>query len=453
MKTRVFGALLLVGALALVYADTPANCTFDDVMGDWMLYETERSGKADIDCDDMGPLVHKTNVSLLYPNIAVDEYANRGTWTMIYNQGFEIKVAGRSYFAFSMYQKTGTKVVSYCGKTLSGWSRDVTVRNWACYRAVKATPVDPKVEVLPLRDTLMSQSYKYNKQFVSQINELQDSWVATVYPHYEEKTLHDHTRRNGGKASSFLGLARAASSNVMRRLQDAMLPQAWDWRNVSGVNYVSPVRSQGNCGSCYAFASMAALESRVRILTNNEQKPVFSPQDIVGCTKLAQGCDGGFPYLIAGRYGQDQGAVLEECSPYEGKNDVCRTDSNCLRHYVSNYRYVGGYYGACNEMEMKAALVKGGPVVIGFEVYPDFMHYKGGVYHYTGLTDKFNPLELTNHAVTLVGYGVDDVTGEKFWTVKNSWGTQWGEDGFFRIRRGNDECAIESMAVEIIPIP
>lgn len=101
---------------------------------------------------------------------------------------------------------------------------------------------------------------------------------------------------------------------------------------------------------------------------------------------------------------------------------------------------------------MRINLVKNGPMAIAFEVYSDFMHYKSGIYHHTFLEDKFNPFELTNHAVLLVGYGADEATGEKYWIVKNSWGEGWGEKGFFRIRRGTDECAIESMAVEAFPI-
>lgn len=99
---------------------------------------------------------------------------------------------------------------------------------------------------------------------------------------------------------------------------------------------------------------------------------------------------------------------------------------------------------------MKISLVENGPIAVAFEVYDDFFNYKGGIYHHTGLKDHLNPFELTNHAVTLVGYG--ESNGEKFWTVKNSWGPEWGESGYFRIRRGTDECSIESIAVESFPI-
>ena len=101
---------------------------------------------------------------------------------------------------------------------------------------------------------------------------------------------------------------------------------------------------------------------------------------------------------------------------------------------------------------MRVELVRNGPMAVAFEVYSDFFHYKGGVYQHTGLQDKFNPFELTNHAVLLVGYGVDAETGLKYWSVRNSWGDTWGENGYFRIRRGVDECAIESVAVESFPI-
>uniref|UniRef100_H3DQF2 Cathepsin C n=2 Tax=Tetraodon nigroviridis TaxID=99883 RepID=H3DQF2_TETNG len=164
------------------------------------------------------------------------------------------------------------------------------------------------------------------------------------------------------------------------------------------------------------------------------------------------GCDGGFPYLI-GKYVQDFGIVDESCFPYAGKDSPCDVSQSCRRIYTAEYKYVGGFYGGCSEAAMMVELVNNGPMAVALEVYPDFLNYKGGIYHHTGLTDHFNPFELTNHAVLLVGYGYCDVTGQKYWIVKNSWGTGWGEDGYFRIRRGSDECAIESIAVAASPIP
>ena len=99
---------------------------------------------------------------------------------------------------------------------------------------------------------------------------------------------------------------------------------------------------------------------------------------------------------------------------------------------------------------MKLALYNNGPVAVSFEVEDDFFHYKGGIYQHTGLKNKFNPFELTNHAVVAVGWGEEN--GVPYWIVKNSWGAKWGEEGYFRIIRGQDECAIESIAVETFPI-
>lgn len=197
---------------------------------------------------------------------------------------------------------------------------------------------------------------------------------------------------------------------------------------------------------------MGMLEARIRILTNNTQTPILSPQEVVSCSQYAQGCEGGFPYLTAGKHAQDFGVLEEACFPYAGAAAPC-APRDCPRVYAAAYGYVGGYYGACNEALMRLELVRHGPMAVAFEVHDDFLHYRGGVYHHTGLRDPFNPFELTNHAVLLVGYGTDAASGQDFWIVKNSWGVGWGEGGYFRIRRGTDECAIESIAVAATPIP
>jgi len=94
-----------------------------------------------------------------------------------------------------------------------------------------------------------------------------------------------------------------------------------------------------------------------------------------------------------------------------------------------------------NQTHMMTALLENGPITAAFTVMEDFPAYRGGVYHHvTGAA-------LGGHAITIVGWGVED--GVKYWTVKNSWSTYWGDEGFFRIRRGTNECGIEGQATGI----
>jgi len=458
--------LLLMGTLvwSRVRADTPANCTYDDIVGSWTFYETERSGDNSIDCTKQGAAVEKLKLELVFPSSAMDQFGNAGTWTMIYNQGFEVTVNGRTYFGFSDYEEVPNKggVISYCHriKLGMGWSHDVTVRNWACFSGKKTTKGErqaPKFH--PVRNNTSSQAgrkYRQEQWQVDLINSAQQSWVATIYPHLQDSNEDHIHKMKGGRHSVLYSKPKKASHRLKGREETnhEFLPESWDWRNVDGQNYVSEVRDQGQCGSCYAFSSLGMLESRVKILTRNTKNFTFSPQDVVSCSPLSQGCEGGFPYLVAGRYGKSYGVLEEDCMPYRGTDDSCG-QSKCIRHYTASYSYVGGYYGGCSETAMKRALVENGPLAVSFEVYDDFMMYKSGVYHHTNLINQghFEPFEVTNHAVVLVGYGHDPVVGEDYWIIKNSWSTAWGEDGYFRIRRGTDECSVESIAVEAIPIP
>jgi len=456
--------LLTVGA----QADTPANCTYEDVEGGWIFYESERSQDSKIDCMGLVPVVSKFRVDLKYPNKAIDQFGNVGTWTMVYNQGFEVTVSGRSYFAYSDYkEESPDKVVSYCHQTKkgSGWAHDVTVRNWSCFTGRKVTRPGEKYKPKYHKSSASllnkaTELYTQTKEDAVLINTKQNSWRATVYPDMQNVPIQDIYRMRGGQRSVLHSKPtpkrdiQKPETLLYQKQVKSYLPDSWDWRNVSGRNFVSEVRNQGSCGSCYAFSSMGMLEARVKIATKNTNNFVFSPQDVVSCSPLAQGCEGGFPYLIAGRYAKDYGVVEEECNPYQGKDGECSTKT-CLKHYVASYKYVGDYYGGCSEDAMKKALVENGPLSVSFEVYDDFMHYKSGVYHHTGLvlSTHFHPFEITNHAVLLVGYGHDADLKEDYWTIKNSWGPGWGEGGFFRIRRGVDECSVESIAVESFPIP
>ena len=129
-------------------------------------------------------------------------------------------------------------------------------------------------------------------------------------------------------------------------------------------------------------------------------------------------------YLI-GKYAEDFGLTEEQCDPYTGNEGACRNICPAQkRAYGTEYAYSGGFYGATSEKSMMMDLYHGGPMAIAFEVYDDFFNYKGGVYsHKTAANLKVNDdhWEQTNHAVLLVGWGEEN--GQKYWLVKNSWGT------------------------------
>ncbi|KAG9265278.1 dipeptidyl peptidase 1 [Astyanax mexicanus] len=447
-------ALVLALWAGVSRADTPANCTYEELLGTWVFQVSNVGQGSSINCTAPGPAVKTVTVTLQKLSVAVDDLGHTGFFTLIYNQGFEVVLNDYKWFGFFKYSQQGSVVTSYCDQTLPGWVHDVLGRNWACFTGKKVQSLKPKSSINPphaLSYNPYVQMYKENTDFVNKINSVQKSWRAAVYSEHQTLTTQELLLRAGGLSSRTPQRVRPAPVTAETLKMAAGLPERWDWRNVNGVNYVSPVRNQASCGSCYSFATMGMLEARVRILTNNTRTPVFSPQQVVSCSEYSQGCDGGFPYLI-GKYVQDFGIVEESCFPYTAKDSPCNVPAKCLRYYTSDYHYVGGFYGGCSETAMMLELVRDGPMGVALEVYPDFMNYKEGIYHHTGLRDVLNPFELTNHAVLLVGYGRCHKTGEKYWIVKNSWGSGWGENGYFRIRRGTDECAIESIAVAATPI-
>lgn len=459
---------LFILILSSAQSDTPANCHFKDIIGKWSFMFGEETRDRPFHCSSSQTFDLNYEVDLIYPNVAIDQFGNAGFWTLVYNQGFEIQLQGATVFGFFMYKKEGINVTSYCDQTFVGWTHNVVGRNWKCFWAKKSTPVVPRQDFHPLffESVLKGVHPKFlsligpksGNSIVKELNSRQTSWRAASKS-LNVSSFEDYLSLAGGQKSTLLWRPPAAEITKNDGTLASSLPSSWDWRNVDGINFVSPVRNQGTCGSCYAFASMALLEARIRLLTNNTQRPVFSPQDVVECSDYSQGCEGGFPYLVAGKYAQDFGVVPEECNPYKGKDGSCATKACPRRYYSTNYRYVGGFYGGCNEPRMRVALVKRGPIAVSFQVYPDFMHYGGGVYHHVKTSVHstaieaagFDPFELTNHVVLIVGYGTEKETGVPYWIVKNSWGTGWGEGGFFRIRRGTDECAIESIAVEVDP--
>ena len=115
-------AICLLSAVGKSLQDTPANCTYEDIRGSWLFQEGPRGQSKSVDCSSKKPNVTSSFViNLEFPNTATDQDGNVGFWTIIYNQGFEVVVNNRKYFAFSYYTQSGSNVTSYCDKTFWGW--------------------------------------------------------------------------------------------------------------------------------------------------------------------------------------------------------------------------------------------------------------------------------------------------------------------------------------------
>lgn len=205
------------------------------------------------------------------------------------------------------------------------------------------------------------------------------------------------------------------------------LPPSFDWRNVNGESYVTPIRNQGQCGSCWAFGALACVESRMAIDAFVPNPTVdLSEQYLVSCSPGS--CNG---YSLSGtcEFLQTEGTITEACMPYRAVDTV-----PCSNHCPSGPMEVVKiqYWGwiPIGDRNLIKAHVLEGPVYVAFIVYSDFMAYQGGVYeHVWGEQEG-------GHAVAIVGW--DD--GQQCWICKNSWG-DWGEGGYFRIRYG--QCMME----------
>ena len=228
----------------------------------------------------------------------------------------------------------------------------------------------------------------------------------------------------------------------------------FDWRLVNGTCYVSPVTNQflpSPCGSCWAHASTGALTDRI-IIGTKAQTPVvqLSPQVLLDCAATTAGsCDGGSD-LLAYKFIHENGITDVTCSPYMGVDHsfwgelpcgdmMCR---NCDRfgkcQFVKGTKYFVEEYGSITgEDEMIAEIYARGPIACSLYAHsPAFENYTGGI-----IKDP-TVYNSTTHVVAITGWGVAE-DGTKFWVGRNSFGTAWGQEGWFQLERGVNCLDIE----------
>ncbi|CAA0836842.1 Thiol protease aleurain [Striga hermonthica] len=233
-----------------------------------------------------------------------------------------------------------------------------------------------------------------------------------------------------------LGAAQNCSATTRgnHKLTADVLPESKDWRT-TGI--VSPVKDQGHCGSCWTFSTTGALEAAYSQAFGKGIS--LSEQQLVDCAGAFNnfGCNGGLPSQAFEYIKYNGGLETEDAYPYTAKDGTCKFSSENVGVRVLDS--VNITLGA--EDELKHAVAFSRPVSVAFEVVHGFRLYKEGVY--TSTTCGSSPMDV-NHAVLAVGYGIEN--GIPYWLIKNSWGAEWGDKGYFKMEMGKNMCGVATCA-------
>uniref|UniRef100_A0A3Q0SXA9 Cathepsin H n=1 Tax=Amphilophus citrinellus TaxID=61819 RepID=A0A3Q0SXA9_AMPCI len=218
-------------------------------------------------------------------------------------------------------------------------------------------------------------------------------------------------------------------------------PEFVDWRTKG--NFVTPVKNQGFCGSCWTFSTTGCLESVNAIATG--KLILLSEQQLLDCSRNFRnyGCFGGLPSQAFEYIKYSKGLMTEDDYPYKGYEHTCHFEPSLAGAFVRDVVNIT----RDDEKAMVDAVAWLNPITFSFDATADFKHYKDGVY---SSTQCKNTADKVNHAVLAVGYGVEK-NGVQYWIVKNSWGTAWGKDGYFLIERGKNMCGLATCSSYPLP--
>ncbi|KAH9526035.1 hypothetical protein DERF_000154 [Dermatophagoides farinae] len=270
--------------------------------------------------------------------------------------------------------------------------------------------------------------------------------IADKQKHHQKNNSNDYPDRQKFDRSVNDGNRSKRAAEVPKKClvkNRAKLPTKLDWRE---ANVVTPVKFQGECGSCWAFTSIANVESAYLINNKTGERHFdLSEQEILACAKH-NGCKGGtgadaYKYMI-----RREGISRETSLPYKAKDNECpkserlrkaaTIEDYCLR---GKYVKLNGRQEELTDEEIMYIVREFGPIYTTIHVDNSLMkHYKTGVY------DNDSCSKQTNHAVTIVGWD------EHSWIIKNSYGRNWGEKGFFHMKRGKNLCGINTYVMYAI---
>ncbi|XP_062110507.1 vignain-like [Humulus lupulus] len=265
--------------------------------------------------------------------------------------------------------------------------------------------------------------FKANVKHVHKVNQMNKPYKLKLNM-YADMTNHEFVSTYAGsKVNHYRMLHGERPATSFKHESTHHLPASVDWRKKGAV---TGIKNQGSCGSCWAFSAVVAVEGINQIETN--ELVSLSEQELVDCNSKNHGCEGGLmPAAFA--FIKNQGGITTEQSyPYKASDGSCESSkfTNSPLVTIDGYEMVPE-----NDENALMKAVANQPVSVSIDAGDrDFQFYSEGVYSGDCATQL-------NHGVAVVGYGAT-LDGTKYWIVKNSWGTDWGEKGFIRMERGID---------------
>ncbi|KAI1713141.1 papain family cysteine protease domain-containing protein [Ditylenchus destructor] len=335
------------------------------------------------------------------------------------------------------------------------------------YAFVLTLTFETTFAISPLAENLSGQ------ELVDYVNSRQNLWTAKLNPRFDSMTVEDKMRMTGLKMKTEKGSKNLAES----RFLDIDLPKSFDAReHWPKCKSIKQIGDQSHCGSCWAFGAVAAMSDRICIASKGEVQVSLSAADLLSCCQdCGEGCNGGSEnaawqfwikegIVTGSNYTAKQGCRPYTFPPCEHHTNVTeypqctslpdykapKCEKKCQESYKDKTYDEDKHYGKtffnveASVESIQKELYTNGPLEVAFDVMEDFLHYAGGIYsHQAGGRTPYG------HAVKLIGWGEEN--GTPYWTIANSWNTGWGEHGFFRMIRGQNECGIESSVVGGLP--
>ncbi|KAL5243909.1 hypothetical protein ACI65C_011319 [Semiaphis heraclei] len=281
----------------------------------------------------------------------------------------------------------------------------------------------------------------------------QFGWSAKNYSEFWGKTYDDGLKWRLGTLQSPEKILQIIPLKAVFHRE--YLKSSFDLRKVFGDNITNPI-DQGWCGASWAISTVQVITDRFVIMTKGLMGDALSSKHLLSCNlDLQRGCQGGH-LTSAWNWIRKFGLVTEECYPWDGRTTGCEVSNqrnsnnlivSCPRSAkTAQLRRVGLMYRVATKEGIMYEIMNWGSVQAMMKVSKEFFMYESGVYKCSKLVSGS---KTGYHAVRIVGWGEEQQNGKtvEYWIVSNSWGLWWGENGYFRILKGTNECQIEEFVV------